>query len=441
MPKNSPIWFKNTQQIDANFMNLNPDAAESLARTLFILGVFPQLSQTFIYREFKEMRRQGLPINLFAETEEKATDLESGVLEIYRDTLFRGSYARRIPRALIRGAISENAFKSALYWALSLPHRTGYQRLRFLLALLTAIDLIPTVRRRGYRYFHAHFAGYQTEIAMCLSRLTGFPYGATWHSYGIFKDRNILLEKVQGARAILTCTRYNLEHLRRLAPKTSNRIHLAYHGVDLTSIPEPCFLKRKKAPSWLAVGRLIPKKGFHKLIDASALLRDRGVDFDVKIIGSGELETALRAQIDRMRLGRQVSLLGELPNERVFEIMGGSTGLVVPSVRDRDGNMDGIPNVILEAMAVGKPVIGSDLSGIPEVVVDRTTGILLPSGDTEKLADGMEELGSNPELAARLGREGRCFVEKHFDLSSNVVHQVKLITRACGTDLLGAKAV
>ena len=418
--------------------HINDINGDPIGGTLFIMGNFPEQSQTFIQREMTEMKRRGISVNIFADTQAKHAHLEPALQEIERNTLYRPHPGKWIPGGILNGMRSPVSFAATVKWALSLPHRSHYHRARFFTALLTASALAPTVLERGYRYIHAHFAAYQTEVAMCLSRLTGLPYGATWHAYGIWKDRNILKEKIEGAEVILSCTANNVRHLEALAPGAKHRVRLVYHGLDLERLPEPSDIPISGPPVWLAIGRLTPKKGFDYLIEAAELLRKRGVRFQIDIAGDGPQENELRQKIARYGLQEVVKILGAIPSFEVFERLASARGLIAPSIRDKDGDIDGIPNVLLEAMAMKRPVIGTNLSGIPEVVRNGETGVLVSPENAEELADAMVLLMEDLDFAKRAGEKGRELVEREFDVRRAVDKQIEILAKAQKRSFRGA---
>ncbi len=409
--------------------NANNRYLEVFERVLFILGDFPAPSQTFITNELVEMQTRGIPIHVLADTEIARDDLNPWLQRISEKAIYMESPSK-IGLAAFRSLRKPLFVAGTMRWALGLPHRTARHRARFILALACALSVAPRVRRGGYRYLHAHFAGFQTEVAMCLSRILRIPYGVTWHAYGIWRDNNVLAQKIGGARVVLTCTDYNALHLREVAPSSADRIHRLYHGIDLTNVPEISPPQEGRDREWLAVGRLIPKKGFTYLLDAARQLADREVPFHVTIIGDGPDRDKLRRKIERLALGDHVFLAGTIPNPQVWEMLRSARGLIAPSVRDTDGDIDGIPNVLLEAMATGRAVIGTDISGLPEIVRNHETGILVAPGDATALASSIEKLSRDKELAMKLGRGGRSLVEREFDLSVNVNRQLDLISDA-----------
>jgi len=366
--------------------------------TAFVLGPFPALSQTFIYREFDAMRELGLDVNIVSTGARlpEAMQVTDSLRALQRSALYLEPQSLRVIGALAAHLRSREV-REVLRWMMRFPHRTPAKRARAAAAVLVAAQFAPVLASRGVRYVHSHFAGFQTEIAMSLSRLLDVPYGCTWHAYGIYLDRNILEEKIAGARVVLTCTRHNVEHLHRLRPQDRERIHLAYHGLDLDRIPDPPPIPADDAPVILAIGRL----------------RD------------GPGRAALESLARELDLRDEVTFLGARPNVEVFQQMASARVIAAPSIVTPEGDMDGLPNVILEAMSMARPVVGSRISGISEVVIPGETGFLSDPGDAEQLAAKLGVLLEDLALAQALGRNARALVVEQFDVRRNVHHVIR----------------
>jgi glycosyltransferase involved in cell wall biosynthesis len=169
----------------------------------------------------------------------------------------------------------------------------------------------------------------------------------------------------------------------------------------------------------VAVGRLVEKKGFADLIEACSLLRDRGVEVRCRIVGIGEQEPELRAAIEHLGLGNRVELPGPRPQGDLIKAVGRAAVFAAPCVVGGDGNRDGLPTVLLEAMALGTPCVSTDVTGIPEVLRDGETGLMVPQRDPAALADAIERLLADPELRVRLAGRARRLVEAEFDVRRN----------------------
>ena len=408
--------------------NMADKTDESDRRFMFVMGEFPNPCQTFILREMVCLYEKGVRFEVLAEKRATHPSIDPVIASLQQETYYLPRKAGIALGAF--GYLLRHPLRTAklLFWAMRFPHRTWFHRARFLGTLMSAITMAPRISKLNIARFHAHFAGFQTELAMCLSKLLGIPYGVTWHAYGIWKDKNILKEKLAGADIIITCTRYNAEHLKQLAPHRENSIYMVNHGIEVAALrPKP--LKVQETPIVLAVGRLIPKKGFQHLLDAAALLKAEGMVFRVIIAGDGPERDYLMQRTKALKLERVVTFAGALPNHEIINLLTDAYVLVTPSVKDEHGDIDGIPNVLIEAMASERPVIGSDLSGIPEVVNEQT-GRLVPAGSASDLALAIRSLLMDKALAKRCGKAGRSVVESSFDIDKNVDKQLEILQRA-----------
>ena len=407
---------------------LDAPTADALDKTLFVLWGFPELTQTFIHRELEQMVALGGRVHILAAQRRPRTAISPALASILEETRFLGSPVEVAARSASFAARYPARMARTLAWAARLPHRTAFRRARMAWLVMAAASVAEEVLQGGFQYLHAHFASYHTEWTMCLSRLTGLPYGFTAHATGIWKDRNLLEEKVADARVVLTCTRHNRNHLAERAGAHADRVFLVHHGLPLSEIrpvPYPPGPVR-----WLAVGRLIQKKGYPVLLDAMARLKTRDPQATLQIVGSGPDESSLKAQAETLGLGDTVAFLGSMENREVLEAFAGSHGLVAPSIEDPDGDIDGIPNVVLEAMAMARPVIGSRISGIPEAVADGVTGRLVTPHDAEGLAVAMAEVGADLAAAAQMGERGRAVALERFEVQTNTLRQLDLIRQA-----------
>src|SRR5437667_11142107 len=235
---------------------------------------------------------------------------------------------------------------------------------------------------------------------------------------------------IDTSRLIVTETDYAAQFLRERFPERADRIHRIYNGLNLAEFGRTDF--SSTSPWIIAVGRLIAKKGFADLIRACGLLAESGKSFQCEIIGEGQLENELRAQIDQLNLQDRVALSGAKPQREVRQRLAAASVFVLPSVIDAHGGMDNLPTVIMEAMATGLPVISTDIGGIPEMVVQNETGFLVSPGDATALADAIEKLISDAVLAQKMGRVGYERAQKLFSIERNVRELCTLINAGTG---------
>lgn len=384
----------------------------------------------FIHNELVVLKKQQIDFKIFSLFHSSDRWLKHPVLhEILKHHFCCMNYWIYL-KGLAQALREPKVFLQHIRWILTLKHKNFLFCLRVVSALLIAYGMRNYILREKFQYLHAHFVSYPTEIVMCLSRLTGIPYGASSHAFDIWRDDNILSEKIHYSHQIIANTKYNYEHLKLQASTVNaHKLQLIYNSVDFSHLPKLKPLQQNYP--LLAVGRLVPKKGFCYLVDAIALLKQQGVIVKVNIVGasepwidritSGEGSELKRLQkkIKRYELEDQVTLLGYLPHYEVLTLMNDSSALVMPCVRDKHNNIDGIPNVILEAMAMQRPIITSRLSGIPEVVIDGDTGLLVEPEDVAGLAEAIMRLSKNPTLTHAMSLRAHDFALHRFDLNKN----------------------
>ncbi len=384
-------------------------------RIAYILKMYPRFSETFILSEILELERQGVDLRIFS-------------LKKPDDGRFHADLARvraavtYLPEAplLARQAYYE-AHRQVFAW-----NRPRYLRLLrgvlkrrragALKRFLQAGYIAPRLRQAGIAHVHAHFASSATSVAHYLHRLTGVSYSFTAHAKDIYINSvssEVLERKLKAARFAVTVSDYNREYLSHLAG--GDRVVRIYNGLDLRQFALDG-RDRDEPPLVLGVGRLVEKKGFADLIRACAALRRDGCRFQCRIVGKGDREAELRALIRDLDLAGCVELAGPLPREALLELYPRATVFVAPSVIGADGNRDGLPTVLIEAMALGVPVVSTDVTGIPELVEDGRTGLLAPQRDPEALAGAIRRVLEDRAFAAALVRAGRERVEREFDL-------------------------
>ena len=408
------------------------------ANVAYILKMYPRFSETFILNEILELERQGVDLRVFS-------------LKKPDDGRFHADVAR------VRAPVSylpESPLLAAGAYVAAHREVFGWDRPRYLRVLARAVGraatrrrwggikrflqagyLAPRLRDAGIEHVHAHFASSATTVAFYLHQLAGVSYSFTAHAKDIYSDavdQTDLARKLRAATFAVTVSDYNQVFLTDLEPAA--RVVRIYNGLDLEQFsPSGTAAESAEPPLILAVGRLVEKKGFDDLIRACALLRDQGRRFRCRIVGKGSLEGRLRALVAELDLSACVELVGPLPGEALLELYPRATAVVAPCVIGADGNRDGLPTVLIEAMALGVPVVATDVTGIPELVEDGRTGLIVPQHDPAALARAIRCLMENPAHADALARAGRRKVEEQFDLRNNVARHRALLAGAVGT--------
>jgi colanic acid/amylovoran biosynthesis glycosyltransferase len=385
------------------------------APVAYILKMYPRFSETFVLNELIELERQGLALRIFS-LREPNDGIVHGEVDLVRGAVTYIRWRQVIPVARAHARVlrrSPGRYVKALLLAL------GRHRLLSIKYFLKAGVVADHVQREGIWHIHAHFASSGASVALDVHRLTGVPYSFTAHAKDIYRhgvDLDYLRTKLEQARFAVTVSDYNRRHLARLGGHDIVRI---YNGLDLRRFVRNG-VAADEPPLVLAVGRLVEKKGFDVLVRACALLRDDGVRFRCLIVGKGELAHELRTLIAALDLEQQVELAGPLPREELLEIFRRASVVAAPCVVGSDGNRDGLPTVLTEAMALEIPVVATPVTGIPELVEDGRTGLIVPERDSAALAAAICRLVEDAETARRLAAAGRERVERDFDLHVNV---------------------
>lgn len=286
-------------------------------------------------------------------------------------------------------------------------------------------------RREGVDHFHVHFANRASHTALFLKTISGIPFSVTAHGQDFMADLGndeLLCEICDAAEFVAVETEYSRGLMQARCPKAAQKIHRVYNGMDLTNFLGASAKAETSGPlEILSVGRLVAFKGFEYLIEACHQLRQRSIQFHCEIIGDGPLREKLQQLIAELRLNDRVTLAGALPQDYVLERLRACDIFALASTTDDNGASDIFPTVILEAMASARPVVSTTIAGIPESVVDKETGLLVPAGETGLLTDALETLCRHPDLRARYGALGRARVEEHFQVETTVQPLVDLL--------------
>ena len=390
-------------------------------RVGYVLKTFPRLSETFVLNEMLELERQGFDIEIFSLKAPTEPRFHSQLSQVRAPVTYlaRGESGASWP------GIERDASTLDLD-----PTSTGEAFLKclrdegqdYLKVFPSALSLAALARRRGIQHLHAHFASLATRTTVLAHMLSGVSFSFTAHAKDIYHhdvNQDVLSEALERAKFVVTVTDYNVARLEECNPPARGKIRRIYNGIDLDRfLPQP--LPNTQPPEIISVGRLVEKKGFPFLIEACRLLKDRGRRLRCTIIGGGDHEQQLRELIAALDLHDTVSLTGPLSDHAVMDAITRGVMFVLPCVVGEDGNQDALPTVMLEAMALGRPVVSSDLAGVTEIVDHGETGLIAPQLDSRGLADAMDRLLGDTELQTACGRAGRRKAERLFNLRMSV---------------------
>jgi glycosyltransferase involved in cell wall biosynthesis len=385
--------------------------------------MFPRVSETFIRNEILELERQGLSLRIFSlkrpeDMGPRWTDSRVRASIVYLpQRVFREPF--RVFRAQIgtlcrysRGYIRTlmHVLRGREVGSLS----RGLRRFCQTCCLVHEMD--------GVRHLHAHFANDPTRIASWARRICNISYSVTTHAKDLYQENRIdsqgLRNKLSSARFVVANSQFSASGLKASFNGTiPPKIVTIYNGVDLSDFTQRSV--EPEEPRILSVARLVEKKGLHDLLIACRKLKDWNVRFTCEIIGSGPHKESLARSINALGLDRAVKLRGQMPQHEVREQYLKAAVFVLPCVVAANGDRDILPNVLKEAMAIGVPVVTTQLEGIDELVTHEKTGLVVSPGDTESLAKSLKRFLSDAELRRRITGQARKVIEERFDLRRN----------------------
>lgn len=384
-------------------------------RVGYILKRYPRYSETFIVNEIIAHEQAGLAVDIYS-------------LRYPEDQHFQDIIAR--VQAPVRYVPSDggraNSFWSMVnscqeflphFWS-SLEAAAGEAGHDVYQAMVIALE----ASRKGTQHLHAHFASKAANVARIASRFAGISYTLTAHAKDIFQQ-DISLNEVRAnlacAATVITISDFNADYLHETYGIDKVKIRRIYNGLDLPKFPYDT--PQNRPPTIIAIGRLVEKKGFSDLIEACSLLRQRDTAFSCSIIGTGPLENELYGHIESLGLQEKIRLLGPLPQNEVIKRVQGAAVMAAPCVVASDKDKDGLPTVLIEAMALGTPCVSTDVTGIPEIVIDGETGLTVPQHDPSRLASALGTLLAQPSLRCELSRRARNLIEERFDITHNSI--------------------
>jgi glycosyltransferase involved in cell wall biosynthesis len=396
----------------------------------YVVAGFPSVTETFILREMTALEDMGLDVHLFALSRLSGGVVHPSALPFLRRVRFRS------------GSATWRVLAGQAYFFMNAPRRhlglwrhallrgdpDDGSRLKAVYHLLTAAEFALAARRLGVSHVHAHFAFVTADIGLMMAGLLGIRCSISVHAWDIYtRKKEAIAARTGQASFVMTCTDHGRTFIEG-AGQGGARTFTMRHGV----FPRDFSAAAPVGPLILGVGRLEEKKGFGCLIEACGILKRAGTTFSCVIVGDGKLRRSIMEQISSADLKGEVLLTGELDEERLRDLYGRTTVVVVPSVVGRDGDRDGMSNVVVEAMAMRIPVVATHASAASEVIEDGVQGLIVPPGDPRAIADSLQRLLADEAERLAMGARGRDAVEREFDVARNVGILAGLFTEASG---------
>jgi glycosyltransferase involved in cell wall biosynthesis len=406
----------------------------------YLYSRYPVLSQTFCDAEMLELERREHEIILGSLYPPK-TALRHEYLKKLRAPIRYAPSSRELD-ALARKAKRKGRWPTALVAQHEKKYGVEYKAALRARNALFFVELFEGAR---VRHFHVHFANRAAHTAMFVKAVSGIPFSMTAHGQDFMSDLGndeLLRELCASAEFVGAETDFSRDLLVVRCPESRNKIFRVYNGIDLSRFPRGDVLlhvpERAEAPPsqirFLSVGRLVPFKGFDILIDACAELQKRGINFACEIIGDGPLREELEKRASRQNLHGRIHFAGEQSQNYVRAALRDCDVFVLASAPDDRGASDVFPTVIAEAMATGKPVVSTTVAGIPELVANGESGLLVPPRDARALANAMEQLAREENLRLNFGDAGRLRIEQKFTIEKTIeplLERFEQITEGC----------
>jgi len=387
-----------------------------------VLKGYPRISETFISNEILLLEELGVRIRIFSMRHPRESFSHDSVKQIrarvdYLPTELYLEFQRLLLPAALEAVRQPGRFLAALRMAGERFART--RSLGTLKHLMQGSYLVSRFLRSSPEvvHLHAHFAHSPTSVAMFAGLLGSLGFSFTAHAKDIYTSNpDQIREKINLASFVVTCTEYNRQFLAGMAGRVNGSIFRVYHGIDL-KLFNGHDRRRTPQPPYriLTVARLTAKKGIPTILRALALLRDQGIPFEYTLIGDGDDRDTLLGLMFELGLEDRCRWTGTLPHDRVISEFERADLFALGCEIGPDGDRDGIPNVLVESLAMGLPAVGTTVSALPEIIRDRETGLLSEPGDPVAMAANMLRLLTDSELRRQVGKKGKEHVRSSFN--------------------------
>ena len=402
-----------------------------MKKIAYITTCFGSLSHTFLRREVFTLRKLAVDISLFGIRPNAAEELSADNKQLVDETIYL--YPLRIPdiiRFNFYFMITKplNYFTSFLH-ALFNEEKSLLNHFRLIYHFLISPFTAFHMQRKGIGHIHAHFMNVPATLAMYCARILGISFSITMHSAGIARDKKMLAlrQKLMDAKFVVTTSHYGKDYIGEKMYACKGKIYVIRCGVDLKKYN---FVPHHTGKLILiSIGRFVEKKGFTYLIKAAKLLKEEGVSFIVNMVGEGPLKTEIGKQVKDFGLEHEVVFKGPLSESQVRAEFSKSHMLIVPSVESRTGDKEGVPIVIMEAMASGTFVIATEHSGIPEIVKNRITGFLVPERDPCAIAGAVKLAQNDADLTNGCIHRARTFLYKEGNIEESAKVMKKILEK------------
>jgi len=406
-----------------------------------VLKGYPRISETFISNEIRLLEKMGFNIHIYSMRAPRESFSHDSIKEIKAKVTY-------LPSSMIWG------LPALLWYNIRLFARMPKRYMECLKLMATRFELAPKkhtwikhMLQAGYimqksvfdegvdiAHFHGHFAHTPTTVTMYAARLAGVPFSFTAHAKDIYtQDPRRIEDKIDLAKFVVTCTKYNEGHLANIS-RNGKPIHCVYHGINLDLFAMNSRSPVAHAPYHiLTVARFVEKKGLDTILHALAKLKSEGMHFKYTLVGEGKAKfnKKIRAMVSELGLADVTDMPGTITHDEVITLLGHADCFTLGCRKAKDGDRDGIPNVVAEAMATGVPVAATEVSGVPELVEHEKTGLLCPSNDVDAMAAMLKRILTDQSLRTEIIPAARKKVHAVFD-NKQLIHDLGKIYQSHG---------
>lgn len=384
-----------------------PDAKKKIA---IVASQFPETNETFVIRELAALSNGGLPIHIYSlkTCRDRIRHPEATALECITTTMAWDS-----PKTWLRAAtaflLSPVKAIKGLGWIVRHESGSVMNMAKAGVIWMQSLALARRMQKDGITHVHAHWATMPTTAAVLISRFLEVRFSFTAHAWDIFVKNPSLRRKVELSAAVITCTDFNRAALWLMCPDEKDKIVLNYHGVNVHKFARAVSRTdiSETSPLFLSVGRFVEQKGYEDLVAAYRDLHERDFDFQAVIVGEGPLLKKIESQIVDYGLVNKVRITAAMPQQELVDLYKRACAFVLPCVIAEDGDRDGIPNVILEALAAGLPVISTTVSGVPEAVIHGKNGLCVEPHSPAELSAAIESIVRDDDIREQMAVEAR----------------------------------
>ena len=406
---------------------INPDH-RSFVQLAYIIEKFPSPTEYFILNEIIELEKHGVELNLLVLRKQKKylnlkeiKDLKSMIIYLPRIYYY-------FPFISFFISPSSVFLPKSIGILLSILKRYSYN-MKVIRNYFISLFFTRKLKSKPISHIHAHFAFVSSDIALILSKLMGIKYSLTAHANDIYAKNDTIKLKIREASFIITCTKYNRNYLNKLTSfNYEGKIHTVYHGIDISKWTPDIHHKRSDSNviHLLSIARLVEKKGLIYLLEAVNVLIKNGTKVRSTIIGEGPLKKQLENYIDDNKLNDFIRIHDFTSQDEIKKHYLNADIFVLPCIIAKNGDMDGLPNVIAESLAMGVPVVTTNISAIPELIENENTGLLVPEKNALAIVDAVLKLSYNPELYRNIALNGKVKVKTGFSLLKSNQHIMHL---------------